>query len=348
MKFFSGRLTEVLVIGALSKLVCGIVFAEQDLIELINTNVQNRDLLHDVPAGVVRIVSDTDTTLTGTDQGQKEASKNDVLIARDQLMNYQFDIDAAESHILKATSTLRSFLQKKNITNVNDAVTVASEKWINFSQNILDEEYLKKRIQESRAFYGNSESLKQGVKMFDNVYRYAVNETDWEELFVKGKKYLHNLTSSQMFVKLKEQNKELIEGVYEPNVTEYFRDVWRYMEFKAENNSEILELKNNIDTRIRNVLQKRPSRTVETRSPKPGNSPHVIRERNLSSKNTEVTRLAQHKQLEAVYLNVTEQNVTALRPTRTKDESSGRISYHISSWSIMGAVIIAVSSVVLF
>ena len=110
MRFFSGRLAEVLVIGALSKLVCGIVFAEQDLIGLINKNVRNRDLLHDVSADVVGIVSDTDTTLIGTDQGQKEASKNDVLIARDQLMNYQFDIDAAESHILKATSTLLSLI----------------------------------------------------------------------------------------------------------------------------------------------------------------------------------------------------------------------------------------------
>ncbi|CAR22627.1 KLTH0D08118p [Lachancea thermotolerans CBS 6340] len=249
----------------------------------------------------------------------------------DKALSYKFSVDSLERGVSSALSTLRASLQGKDEFCALDIVRVATEqmRWMSLSDvDFSTKISFAAQFSQVKTIYYSVPMLRQLHRCVSYAVASTADSVQWKGFIGEAAKAWYRLISNSASGRDLSQAVELVQNSSKlQKILAKARDEWVLAAPLCERHQDVHT--NHIN------LENAASRVAAFHGPKPGDAPSL-----LASKDEEDNHTVQGG-------SVTHAGSMTHVPVNS-NESSGVVLRKISSWSVMGAVVVVLSGVALF
>ncbi|SCU89180.1 LANO_0D04126g1_1 [Lachancea nothofagi CBS 11611] len=280
------------------------------------------------------VVDQTVTTFNATPECQDQ-----TMSMINSAMSYKINVDVMEHCVLEAVSVLRTLLKEKNEFCALDLMNIATEQLHWFPPAGIDLSHISmaKQFEHLKTIYYSAPILRRGRDWIAYIVRVSAQSSQWHALSTTATQvWSHAESSTPAIHGLCQEIGRVLKTPETIKLLAKLKNEWTKSTptckkpQEARTGGKRAAAHAAVDAAA-NAAAKAPSRVIEFVAPKPGNVPKHNKQQVLA--------------FEQEYSNSTNQTVQVVIK---EDESSGVASRRISSWSIMGAVIVVLSGVTLF
>lgn len=259
------------------------------------------------------------------------------------ILSFKFNLNTIEKGVADAFSGFRGKLQGKEEFSMLDIFGITADYLRSFNMNLfnISDMNLRQRVTEMKTLYVSTPILQHGVNYAKFMIKSSSNNTDLNEFFREGKQMTTKLISTNPVLgSMGSEISRIAASNETTTLLQRLRSHWANASPLCITNAE------NAGADTANVMDAfvalSPSPASDTQAPVPGNVPITIPEQigiNASKLLTSNATIPRGNDTS---------NVSTAVTYSSADSSSGIASHRMSSWSIMGAVVVALSSVLLF